>query len=311
MSEDRAPHEIDDLLVRRLTRRSVLRAGIGAVGLAATPSLLTACGGDDEGGALSELREAGVVRMGTPNNMPSSGIQGGRAVGIFPEMGALVFKELEVPKVEPVDMEFGAQIPSLQAGRIDAGAGGLYVLPERCRAVTFSDPLLGYLEAMAVPRGNPEGIRTYEDVAKKDLRFGVLSATAEIPLGEAAGIEADQFQKYPDLPAMLDALKAGRIDAAAFDSITITYFVNLPANRDRLEATEPYPPKNEQGQRTISFASMGFQKGQEDLAREFNKVAKRLRDEGAFDPIFKKWDVPQLSVTSLREASLSRLCEEA
>lgn len=310
MSEDGAPHEIDDLLGWQMTRRSVLRVGIGAAGLAATPSLIAACGGDEEAGGLEELREAGVVRMGTPSNMPSSGVRGGRAVGIFPEMGALVFKELDVPKVEPVDMEFGAQIPSLQAGRVDAGAGGLYVLPERCRAITFSEPLLGYLEAMAVPRGNPEGIRTYEDVAKKDLRFGVIAATAEIPLGEAAGIETDQFQRYPDLPAMLDALKAGRIDAAAFDSITITYFVNLPANRDHLDATEPYAPKNEQGQRTISFASMGFQRGEEDLAREFNEVAKRLRDEGAFDPIFRKWDVPELSVTSLRDANLSELCEE-
>src|SRR5215211_4064077 len=225
MSEDPAPHEIEDLLIRQMTRRSVLRAGIGAVGLAAAPSLLAACGGGEETGALKDLRKAGVVRMGTPSNMPSSGIQGGRAIGIFPEMGALIYKELGVPKVRPVDMEFGAQIPSLQAGRIDAGAGGLYVLPERCRAVTFSDPLLGYLEGMAVPRGNPEGIRTYEDVAKKGLTFGVLSATAEIPLGKAAGIPDDKFQKYPDLPAMMDALKAGRIDAASFDSITIGYFV--------------------------------------------------------------------------------------
>jgi len=308
MSEDPAPHEIEDLLIRQMTRRSVLRAGIGAVGLAAAPSLLAACGGGEETGALKDLRKAGVVRMGTPSNMPSSGIQGGRAIGIFPEMGALIYKELGVPKVRPVDMEFGAQIPSLQAGRIDAGAGGLYVLPERCRAVTFSDPLLGYLEGMAVPRGNPEGIRTYEDVAKKGLTFGVLSATAEIPLGKAAGIPDDKFQKYPDLPAMMDALKAGRIDAASFDSITIGYFVDLPANRDRLEATPPYAPKNEQGKRTISFASMGFPKGQEDLAKEFNKAAKRLRDQGAFDPIFKKWKVPRESVTSLSRANLAKIC---
>ena len=51
--------------------------------------------------------------------------------------------------------EYGAMIPGLQAGRHDAVTAGLFMKPERCAAVAYSEPVLCDAEAMLVKKGNP------------------------------------------------------------------------------------------------------------------------------------------------------------
>lgn len=306
---------IDSLANRPLTRRSVLRAGFGGMALAALPSgLLAACGGDDgdggggDGGGsgseeLDKIIEAGVVRLGVSETLPTSAYDGPNKIsGIFPEMAELVFKELGVEKAEAQVMDFGALIPSLQAGRIDVACGGMYVFKDRCEVVEFSEPIFTYLEAMAVPKGNPNNIRTYEDVAEQELNLGVIAGSAEIPLAQEAGVSPSKMQKYPDIPSLLDAVKAGRVDAGAYDNVTIAYFVALPAYSD-LESTEPYAPEGEG-----SAVSQAFQKGATSLAKAYNDAQAKLVEEGAFDPIFEKWHVPEVNIGVEEGKTLADFC---
>lgn len=301
--------------VDSLTRRNVLRAGLGAAAIAAVPPLLSACGdggGSGGGGAgegsLDKIREAGVVKIGVSETLPSSGSKPGQIVGIFPEITARVFKELGVPKASAVPMEFGSLIPSLQANRIDAAGGGMYVYAERCKAIQFSEPELYYLEAMAVKKGNPHNLKTYEDVAKADLDLGALTGTAEIPIAEKAGVSPSKIQKYPDMPSMFDALKADRIQAGAYDNVTIAWFVAKPAYSE-LESTEPYAPLVD-GKAQASGASVGFHKDAGDLVKEFNKAQAKLMSSGTLQPIYEKWRVPKENLELTDKASLQELCAQ-
>lgn len=304
-----------------MSRRSVVRGGVGGLVLMVAAPILAACGGNEEsgggsgegggGGALQTLRDRGVARMAITETLPSSGIENGQGVGVFPEMGAMILKDIGIERVEYVPMQFGAQIPALAADRVDLAAGGLYVTDERCQAIEFSNAQLAYLEGLAVRSGNPENLQTYEDVARGGHEIGLLSGSFELELAEEAGVENSQIQRFPDIAAMFEALKAGRVVAAGYDNVTVSYFAELPQYSDEIDAAEPFDPV-EDDQPSSGIAGMGFQQGATDLVEAYNESMTRLFEEGAFDEIYSKWNVPERNVELTREAPTAEaLCQAA
>ncbi|MCH5710081.1 transporter substrate-binding domain-containing protein, partial [Salmonella enterica] len=76
--------------------------------------------------------------------------------------------------------EFGSLIPGLQAKRFDIIAAGMYVTPERCGQVAFSNPTYGVGQAFLVKQGNPKNLHSYEDVVKNpDAKLGVVVGAIE------------------------------------------------------------------------------------------------------------------------------------
>jgi polar amino acid transport system substrate-binding protein len=303
-----------------LTRRSVLKNGVGGLAVFAAGPIFAACGsssgsaageGAAGGSALETLRKRGVARMAVTETLPSSGFQNGQGVAVFPEVGARVLKELGIPKVEAVNMQFGAQIPSLKADRVDLAAGGLYMTAERCAAISFSDPELAYLEGLAVPKGNPKGIATYADIAKQGHKLGVVTGSFEIDLAKESKVSDGKVQRYPDIPAMYDALKAGRVDVVAYDNVTIAYFAAQPQYASDVEAVTPFDPIDD-GLPSSGVAGMGFQKDATDLRDAFNEVQAKLFAAGALDDIYAKWNVPAENVKLTKSSpSAAKLCAPA
>jgi polar amino acid transport system substrate-binding protein len=308
--EDRDP------LDAPMTRRSVVRGGLGAVALFVGSPLLTACGDDDGGGgsggggsggggggggALQKLRDQGSARMGVTETLPSSGFENGKGVGVFPEIGEIVMKEIGVGRIEPVQMQFGAQVPALVAKRIDMAAGGLYYTDERCKAIEFSNTQLAYLESLAVAKGNPLKLKTYEDIAKGGHKVGLVAGTFEIELAKQGGVEDANIQRYPDIAAMFEALKAERVQAGGYDNVTIEYFAELPQYSGDVDAAPGFDPV-EDDQPSSGVAGMGLQKGATDLRDAFNEAQAKLFEQGRFDDIYAKWKVPEENVRLTREA---------
>lgn len=298
-----------------LTRRSVIRGGLGGFALFAAAPLLSACGdgggGGGDGGALASLREQGVARMGVTETLPSSGFENGKGVAIFPEMGAMILKDIGIERVEYVNMQFGAQIPALVAKRIDLAAGGLYYTDERCQAISFGNAQLAYLEGLAVEKGNPKNLQTYEDVAKGNHKVGLVAGSFEIELATEAGVQKSNQQIFPDIAAMYEGLKAGRVAACGYDNVTISYFAELPQYSDAIDAAEPFDPV-EDDQPSSGIAGMGFQKDAADLRDAYDQSMAKLFEQGAFDELYTKWKVPENNVTLTREApSSADLCEAA
>lgn len=309
--------DADDPTSHALTRRSVLRRGVGGLAALAAGPVIAACGGSGAsggggggGGALAKLRKAGVARMAVTETLPSSGYQNGKGVAVFPEIGAMVMKELGVPKIQYVNVQFGAQIPGLVADRVDMAAGGLYLTAERCNAISLSDTLLAYLEGLAVAKGNPKGVVDYKTIAQKKLRLGLVTGSFENDLAKSFGVTASQIQLYPDIPAMYEALKAGRVDACGYDSITIAYFATEPQYSSAVEAIKPFDPVKD-GLPSSGIAGMGFQKNATDLTAAFNKTANKMLQEGAFDQIYTKWRVPEIDVRLTKSSpTTAKYCKQ-
>src|SRR5690606_34180458 len=66
---------------------------------------------------------------------------------------------------QPVLTEWGSLIPGLRASRFDLIAAGMYITPERCKQVLFTDPHYQLPDTLLVKTGNPKNLRSYADIA--------------------------------------------------------------------------------------------------------------------------------------------------
>ncbi len=80
-----------------------------------------------------------------------------------------------------------------RAGEIDLIAAGMFITPERCEQIAFSEPSYGIPQAFLVKEGNPLNLKTYDDVAKnEDARLAVMAGAVEKGYAEAAGVDPEQ-----------------------------------------------------------------------------------------------------------------------
>lgn len=98
-------------------------------------------GSPDKMPVITSGASKGVLRLGTAAvTEPFSFIDGSHAVvGLDIELASLVAKKLDM-KLEVVNMDFGALIPALMAGKVDMIAACITITEERAKKVLFSEP---------------------------------------------------------------------------------------------------------------------------------------------------------------------------
>src|SRR5690606_27494701 len=160
-------------------------------------------------------RKQGFARIAIANEPPFTAVKpDGTVSGAAPDVARAIFKKLGVEDVVASVSEYGAMIPGLQAGRFDVVTAGLFMKPERCRAVAYTEPVLCDAEAMAVKKGNPLKLQSYEDVANNpDARIGAPGGGTEERLALEAGVPRDRVIVVPDGQSGIKMLQDGRIDA--------------------------------------------------------------------------------------------------
>ncbi|HSJ28435.1 MAG TPA: transporter substrate-binding domain-containing protein, partial [Acidimicrobiia bacterium] len=133
----------------------------------------TTAAGDD---LLSQLRNAGTVRIGIANEVPYGyEDEDGNPTGEAPEVAKAVLANLGIENVEAVVVDFGTLIPGLQAGQFDMIAAGMFITPERAQQIIFSDPDYCVSNAFAVAEGNPLGISDFQSIIDSGATLAVLS----------------------------------------------------------------------------------------------------------------------------------------
>ncbi|OQR64939.1 ectoine/hydroxyectoine ABC transporter substrate-binding protein EhuB [Streptomyces maremycinicus] len=261
----------------RLSRRSLLA---GAVSLGAAGSLgVAGCGrvpGDGKvlgGSLLDTLRDQGSVKIGIASEPPFGYVgDDGQATGEAPAIAKVIFKKLGIDEVKPVPVDFGALIPGLKARQFDVVSAGMYINPLRCEQVLFADPDYLMLDAFIVRKGNPHGIKTYDDVKKKGLKLASGKAYAQIDYAKAAGI--GDVLVLPDQVAGLDAVAQGRVDAFAGTRITVKSAV---AGSGRVSATEPFQPVVD-GKPAYGAGGFAFRQSEKNLRDAFNEELLKLKE---------------------------------
>ena len=218
---------------------------------------------------LERMRDSGTVTVGFAGEQPYGWrAKSGEVTGEAPEIARVVLERL-APGVEIdwVEVPFGQLIPGLTAGEFDLVAAGMFITPERCAQVAFSDPTYVIGEAFAVRAGNPEGIGSYVDISTHDkARVGLISGTVEYNYALVTGIPAGRAPLYVNFDEAIDALKAGEVDAVGLTTLTVQ---GLVENEPELEATGQFYPRID-GEEVRGYGGFAFRRDDDALRAAFN-----------------------------------------
>ena len=217
---------------------------------------------------LEDAKESGKVTVGIANEAPY-GYQTpeGELTGEAPEIAKHVLGEMGIEDVEAVITEFGSLIPGLKAGRFDLVAAGMFVTPERCQQVAFSEPTYGIGQAFLVAEGNPEGLQTYDDIkANPEATLAVMAGAIERTYARDAGVSDDQVMVVPDPSSGAAAVQAGRADAFALTSLSIRRLADGTAG---VEVAQPFGEVA--GQSVLGHGAFAFRPEDDAFRQEFNR----------------------------------------
>ena len=217
----------------------------------------------------------------------------GTATGIGPEIDAAILKHAGVDVVKGQIMEYGALIPSLQARRVTmVTSGGLWITPERCKAVLFSEPLFCNGDAFIVRKELADRIDTYKEVLEQGLRIGVCAGCVWEKHVIDIGIAEDKIVRWPDGTSGMKMLQDGRIDVLVHEVTTAT---NLQNKSSRPEVTALTVVTD----RPPGCAGAIFSKQDTDLRDAYNAGLAKIVADGTYERILGKYNVAGLAKTRI------------
>ena len=306
------------LFGRRVSRRALFR-GAGVTGLGVVAAALIGCTDDDDddngggvaaaGSLLERVRERGYIRIGFANEAPYGFANAsGEVTGEAPEVAKAVLAALGVPEVDGVVTTFGSLIPGLQAGRFDMIAAGMFINPDRCQQILFSDPDYCVPTAFGVEAGNPLGLNTFDDIASsEDATVGVLSGAVEEGYALDSAVPDGRVVRFDEATSLAEGLAAGRVDAIALTSLSVRAQLDRLANAN-LEMTEGFVPVID-GEDQVGCGGYGFRMEDQAFRDAFNDVLVQMKENGRVLPIVEPFGFFQDEVGAAEGRTAEDLCE--
>ncbi|OOG74764.1 ABC transporter arginine-binding protein 1 [Ensifer sp. M14] len=249
---------------------------------------------------LQQLKDQGFARIAIANEPPFTAVGAdGKVSGAAPDVAREIFKRLGVADVAASISEYGAMIPGLQAGRHDAITAGLFMKPERCAAVAYSEPVLCDAEAFALKKGNPLKLMSYKDIADNpDVKIGAPGGGTEEKLALEAGVPRDRVIVVPDGQSGLKMLQDGRIDVYSLPVLSINDLMSK-ANDPNLEVVAPVEGA------PVYCDGAAFKKGDEALRDAFDVELAKLKESGEFAKIIEPYG---FSAKAAMSTTREKLC---
>jgi polar amino acid transport system substrate-binding protein len=182
-------------------------------------------------------------------------------------------------KFEFVAMKFDSLLIGLEAGNIDVIMSSMYDFVSYAKDGT----------ALLVPKGNPDKIAGWMDLAGKNVgcEKGTTQATNLAKLNEkfkAEGKPEMTISEFPDQPAAILALQSGKIAADLTDASTGAYVAQTTDGGNALElVVDPNPPAGLGFELKIDGIAVG--KTNTGLRDGIQKGLQALMDDGTYKTI--------------------------
>lgn len=188
-----------------------------AVALAA---ILTVSGMDRVAQADSlELIEEGTLIVAFNGDMPGTGWQDGRLIGLDGELMHMVADNLGL-KVQPALMEWAGEIASVKARRVDIMHGMMGWNDQRIKVINISDPI--YYGGANITQKKSTNWQTVKELEGKTIAtiqgFGWID--------QLKAIEGAELKLYDTSDAAIRDLLAGRIEALFADPPLIQFAIS-------------------------------------------------------------------------------------
>lgn len=248
---------------------------------------------------LEDLKAQGFARIAIANEPPFTAVAAdGLVSGAAPDVAREIFKRLGVPEVVASISEYGAMIPGLQAKRHDVITAGLFMKPERCAAVAYSEPVLCDAEAFLLPKGNPKGYTSYADIAADPAgKIGAPGGGTEEKLALDAGVPRDRVIVVPDGQSGLKMLQDGRIDVYSLPVLSISDLMAKAADPN-LEMVAPVVGA------PVYCDGAAFNKKDAALRDAFDVELAKMKASGEFAAIIEPYGFSAAAAISTSRAVL-------
>lgn len=174
-------------------------------------------------------------------------------------------------------------IPGLQARRFDMVAAGLFIKPERCEAVAFSQPDLCDAESFMIKEGNRMGLNSFADIASSGAKVGVVGGGTEKKLAIEAGVARKNVIVVPDPQSGSKMLQNGRIDVYALPVLSISDLLKKAGDGSGLTLFAPVEDT------PIFCAGVAFRKQDSALRDAYDVVLAEMKANGEFAAIVEPY----------------------
>lgn len=265
---------------------------VGLVGCSTTTSVKSTSATSTSGeSTLQKVKKQGYVTVGFANEKPYAyATPDGKLTGEAVEVARAVLKKIGINEMNGVLTDFGSLIPGLKANRFDMITAGMYITPPRAQQVAFANPEYSIGETIAVKKGNPLNLHSYDDIKKNPkLKIGVMGGAAEYDYLIKAGVAKDQIQIAPDNPSLLAALQAGRADAITMTGPSLQTMLDTSKPTD-IERVMDFRQPVIDGKSVRSYGATVFRPEDKEFHDQFNKGLKELKDSGELLKILSKFN---------------------
>lgn len=228
---------------------------------------------------LAEIKDAGKIVMGTNAEYPpfewvkmENGEQ--KFVGIDFDLAQMIADDIGV-ELEVSEHAFNALIPTLQSGKVDMVIAGMSYTEERAEQVDFSSTYYSTVNQFVVTADTVDNFKSLEDFTP--VKIGVLKASVQEQLIAKQFPDSDyvSMNKNGDL---IEALKAGKVDAVFMDNIVIADFIFQ--NEGLIAAVEGVEIEGGSFDKAVALS-----KGNEELLEVINKVIDEAVASGLMEEI--------------------------
>jgi len=187
--------------------------------------------------------------------------------------------------LEVVNSGFDSLIPDLANARCDIVWSALYVSDERLQKAD-AVPYMATGHAVMVPKDNPKGIKTVDDLCGKtiSIQTGGVVETASNKASDdcvAAGKPAITIQGYPKVADEFQQIVLGRVDAVwKTDTAVLNYMFSNP---DKYAMGFAFPRDKNYG--------VYYQKGKTDVGTALTAAIAALKADGTLAALATTYNI--------------------
>ena len=259
--------QLKSLASAKLAAKAAAILAVGAL-------TLTACGGSSTPAAS----EGGVKLINSGKLTVCSDIpyepfefqKDGKNVGFDMDIAAEVAKDLKA-ELNVVDSSFEAIETGTALTQCDISISSISITDTRKAVMDFSSPYLN--DDLTLVATEASGITNIDGA--KGKKVGVQQATTGAQYAKDKGLDAQQFE---DTGLLVQALKAGTIDAALGNQSVLGYAIK---DDSKMKRVENYATGEKLG--------IAIKKGNTAMADQVNSTLKRLTDDGSLKKFETTW----------------------
>ena len=260
--------QLKSLATAKVAAKAAALLAVGAL-------TLTACGGGSTPAATSEggIQLINAGKLTVCSDVPYEPFefqQDGKIVGFDMDIAAEVAKDMKA-ELSVVDSSFEAIETGTALTQCDISISSISITDTRKSVMDFSDPYLD--DDLTLVASGSSGITNLDGA--KGKKVGVQQATTGAQYAKDQGLDAQQFE---DTGLLVQALKAGTIDAALGNQSVLGYAIKDDSNFKRVE-----------NYATGEKLGIAIKKGNTAMSTQVNSTLKRLTDDGTLKKFETTW----------------------